>query len=103
MIAGSTVFYGYWTWAFTPLLFALVLLAFLTTSWTLSAAPGERRFRLGVSIVVLLIPLLFFKYTNFIWNDVLRPLVNLEWFALSGNLVYLDLPPGISYASLTLF
>jgi alginate O-acetyltransferase complex protein AlgI len=102
MIAGSTVFYGYWTWAFTPLPFALVLLAFLTTSWTLSAAPGERRFRLGVSIVVLLIPLLFFKYTNFIWNGVLRPLVNLEWLMPGGNLVNLALPLGISFVTFTL-
>ena len=57
MIAGSTVFYGYWNWIFTGLPFALVLLAFLTTWWTVSAAPGERRVRLGVSIVVLLMPL----------------------------------------------
>lgn len=102
MIAGSTVFYGYWTWAFTPLPFALVLLAFLTTSWTLSAAPGERRFRLGVSIVVLLIPLLFFKYTNFIWNDVLGLFINLENFTPGGKLVNFALPFGISFVTFTL-
>jgi alginate O-acetyltransferase complex protein AlgI len=102
MIAGSTVFYGYWTWAFTPLLFVLVLLAFLSTSWTVSAAPGERRFRLGVSVVVLLIPLLFFKYTNFIWNDMLGPLMSLEGFTPGGKLVNLALPLGISFVTFTL-
>jgi alginate O-acetyltransferase complex protein AlgI len=103
MIAGSTVFYGYWTWAFTPLPFALVLLAFLTTSWTISAsAPRERRFRLGASIVVLLIPLLFFKYTNFLWNDVLGPLISREGFTPGGKLIDLALPLGVSFVTFTL-
>ena len=102
MIAGSTVFYGYWNWAFTGLPFALVLLAFLTTFWTVSAAPGERRFRLAVSIVVLLMPLLFFKYTNFVWNDVLGALINLQGVAPGGRLINFALPLGISFVTFTL-
>ena len=102
MIAGSTVFYGYWNWIFTGLPFALVLLAFLTTWWTVSAAPGERRLRLGVSIVVLLTPLLVFKYTNFIWHDVIGALVNLEGIAPDGRLLNFALPLGISFVTFTL-
>jgi alginate O-acetyltransferase complex protein AlgI len=102
MIAGSTVFYGYWNWVFTGLPFALVLLAFLTTWWTVSAAPGERRLRLGVSIVVLLTPLLVFKYTNFIWHDVIGAMVNLEGIAPDGRLLNFALPLGISFVTFTL-
>jgi alginate O-acetyltransferase complex protein AlgI len=98
MIAGSAVFYGYWNWAFTGLPFLLVLLAFLTARWTVSAAAGGRRARLAVSVAVLLIPLLFFKYTNFIWNDVIGAVVDLP----RGAPLSLALPLGISFVTFTL-
>jgi len=98
MIAGSAIFYGYWNWAFTGLPFVLVLLAFVGTTWTLAAPKDARRLRLAVSIAVLLLPLLFFKYTNFIWNDVLGPLFH----SGGGKVVNLALPLGISFVTFTL-
>src|SRR6185436_4369949 len=99
MIAGSAVFYGYWNWAFAGLPFALVFLAWLATRWTVAVPPGERRLRLSIGIVVLLMPLLFFKYTNFIWSNVLGVLVNVEEMAPGGKLVSLALPLGISFVT----
>jgi len=102
MIAGSAVFYGYWNWAFAGLPFALVFLAWLATRWTVAVPPGERRLRLSIGIVVLLMPLLFFKYTNFIWSNVLGVLVNVEGMAPGGKLISLALPLGISFVTFTL-
>jgi len=102
MIAGSAVFYGYWNWAFAWLPFLLVVLAFLTTSWTMSAAPAHRRLRLAIGVAVLLAPLLFFKYTNFIWKDVIGAFVDVERFAPGGTAMTLPLPLGISFVTFTL-
>jgi alginate O-acetyltransferase complex protein AlgI len=102
MIAGSAVFYGYWNWAFSGLPFLLALLAFLGTGWTASADGGERRVRLAVTIVALLMPLLVFKYTNFIWNDMLAALVNFGGILPRAKLVNLVLPIGISFVTFTL-
>jgi D-alanyl-lipoteichoic acid acyltransferase DltB (MBOAT superfamily) len=102
MIAGSAMFYGYWNWAFAGLPFLLVLLALLATWFTVSADPRQRRFRLAIGVVVLLMPLLFFKYTNFIWTDVIGALVDLEGIARRGKLLTVPLPLGISFVTFTL-
>src|SRR5262249_43233171 len=46
---------------------------------------------------VLFLPLLFFKYTNFIARDVVGPVVG--WH---GNLIDLPLPLGVSFVTFTL-
>ena len=94
MIAGSAVFYGYWNWVFTGLPFVLVLLAFVTTWWTVAAGPEGRYARLAVGVVALLLPLLVFKYTNFIVNDLLG--------VSDGKLITVALPLGISFVTFTL-
>lgn len=102
MIAGSGVFYGYWNWAYAGLPLALTLLTFAATAWTTSAAPERRRWRLGISVLILLLPLLFFKYTNFIWNDVIGAVSRLAGVANDERLLSLGLPLGISFVTFTL-
>jgi alginate O-acetyltransferase complex protein AlgI len=107
MIAGSAVFYGYWNWAFSGLPFVIALLAFFLTKWTMAADPmsvgvAGRKLRLGISVVVLLTPLLFFKYTNFIWTEVLGALAGLGGVAVGGKIVTVGLPLGISFVTFTL-
>lgn len=102
LIAGSAVFYGYWNWAYTGLPFALALLTFAATCWTLSAAPEARKRRLGISVVVVLLPLLFFKYTNFIWNEVIGRLASVVGITTGEKILSLGLPLGISFVTFTL-
>jgi alginate O-acetyltransferase complex protein AlgI len=102
MIAGSAVFYGYWNWAYAGLPFVLALMTFIATSWTTSAAPENRRWRLRISTLVLLTPLLFFKYTNFIWNDLIGVMSRQAGVVTGGRLLNLGRPLGISFVTFTL-
>jgi alginate O-acetyltransferase complex protein AlgI len=102
MIAGSAVFYGYWNWSYAGLPFVLALMTFIATSWTTSAVTENRGWRLGVSILVLLTPLLFFKYTNFIWNDLIGAVSRQAGAVTGGRLLNLGLPLGISFVTFTL-
>lgn len=102
MIAGSAVFYGYWNWAYAGLPFVLTLATFVATQWTGSAKQEHRKWRLGISILVLLAPLLFFKYTNFIWNDVIGGISSPAGLTTGGRLLSLGLPLGISFVTFTL-
>jgi alginate O-acetyltransferase complex protein AlgI len=97
MIAGSAVFYGYWNWTYAGLPFGLVLVTHLATCWTVSMPPDQRRLRLVVSIVALLMPLMVFKYANFIWRDVLGAAGS----SLPDRLVTVGLPLGISFITFT--
>jgi len=102
MIAGSAVFYGYWNWAYAGLPLALTLVTFAATAWTTSVVPEQRRWRLGISVVMLLTPLMFFKYTNFIWNEMVGAVGRLAGVAIDGRLLSLGLPLGISFVTFTL-
>jgi len=101
IIIGSAIFYGYWNPVYTILPFALTFVGWAGALW-IERADEHSRYRLWVTIVVLLLPLVFFKYTNFFMNDVLAPLLglNLE----TGNRVYVDLalPLGISFVTFTI-
>src|SRR5690349_9705645 len=102
MIAGSAVFYGYWNWAYAGLPLALTLVTFAATAWTTSVVAEQRRWRLGISVVMLLTPLMFFKYTNFIWNEMVGAVGRLAGVAIDGRLLSLGLPLGISFVTFTL-
>ena len=102
MIAGSAVFYGYWNWAYAGLPFVLAFATFAATSWTLSAEPRRCTWRLAISIAVLLCPLLFFKYTNFLWNEVIGTVARLAGLPTGAKLLNLGLPLGISFVTFTL-
>src|SRR5258708_25717987 len=66
--------------------------------WMESAPdPSARKRRATVAIVVLFVPLLVFKYTNFVYRDVLGPI--LGW---RGTLLNLPLPLGVSFVTFTL-
>src|SRR5262245_62106642 len=75
IIIGSTVFYAWWKFEYVWLPYLLTMTAYLAVLWiegTKDAA--RRRFRLLVSLFALFIPLFFFKYTDFIYRDVLGPI-----------------------------
>ena len=98
IIAGSTVFYAWWRVAYTWLPYALMATAYLGAIW-MERAPDEvgRRRRAALAIVVLFLPLLVFKYTDFVYRDVLGP-----FFGWRGTLLGLPLPLGVSFVTFTL-
>jgi alginate O-acetyltransferase complex protein AlgI len=102
MIVGSSVFYGYWNWAYAGLPVALTLVGFFLTDFVVGANAAHRSWRLGLSVAVLLIPLVFFKYTNFFWNEFLVPLTRAAGLQTGGRLLDLGLPLGISFLTFTL-
>src|SRR5258708_7333110 len=67
LIAASLVYYGYWDVRFVPLLVGLAL-----ANWLLARAfaAGYGRFWLDLGIVLNLAALGFFKYTNFLLENI---------------------------------
>jgi alginate O-acetyltransferase complex protein AlgI len=113
MIAGSTIFYGYWSWtnpsfniywtlAYAALPLGLTLVAYFVTDFLLSTGAAKSRWRVGLSFALLLAPLIFFKYTNFILNEVLAPLARSLDRPANGHVLDLVLPLGISFLTFTL-
>jgi alginate O-acetyltransferase complex protein AlgI len=98
IIAGSTFFYAWWRVEYTWLPYALMATAYFGVIW-IESAPDDaaRRRRTTAAIGALFMPLLFFKYTDFVYRDVLGPL-----FGWHGTLLNLPLPLGVSFVTFTL-
>jgi alginate O-acetyltransferase complex protein AlgI len=98
IIGGSTVFYAWWRVEYTWLPYALMAVAYFGVRWMEAAAdPATRKRRATTALVVLFLPLLVFKYTDFVYRDVLGPMVG--W---RGTLLNLPLPLGVSFVTFTL-
>jgi alginate O-acetyltransferase complex protein AlgI len=117
IIVGSTFFYGYWDWRFIPLPFCLLAVAHVGV-WAMDATddPGSRRRRLFTTVALLLLPLIFFKYVNFLYRDVyglIFPLATssatldiafgwkLTLFPTPEKLLDVILPLGVSFVTFT--
>jgi alginate O-acetyltransferase complex protein AlgI len=95
IICGSTIFYAWWKVEYAWLPYALMAIGYGGARWiegTKSA--GGRRARAATAIVLLFLPLVFFKYTNFIYEDVLGPITGTH-----GKLIELSLPLGVSFVT----
>ena len=98
IIAGSAIFYAWWKVEYAWLPFLLAATAYYGVAWMERAPdPARRKRRAAIAITVLFMPLVAFKYTNFIYRDVLGPL--LDW---RGSLLDLSLPLGVSFVTFTL-
>ena len=98
IICGSTIFYAWWRIEYTWLPYALMAIAYGGVLWMERGADrSQRKRRATLAIVVLFVPLLFFKYTNFVYRDVLGPV-----FGWHGTLLHLPLPLGVSFITFTL-
>jgi alginate O-acetyltransferase complex protein AlgI len=98
IICGSTIFYAWWKAEYAWLPYALMATAYSGVLWMerATSAAGRKR-RVTLTIVALFLPLLFFKYTNFLYRDVLGPL-----FGWQGSVLNLPLPLGVSFVTFTL-
>jgi alginate O-acetyltransferase complex protein AlgI len=107
IVVGSTIFYGWWSvtkfdgwwkWASIFLPHALMLLAWAGALWMNRAATAEgRRARMIAVVAALLAPLAVVKYADFLFRELVTPV-----FGLSGTIVGLSLPLGISFVTFTL-
>lgn len=97
IIAGSTIFYAWWKLEYVWLPYLLMAIAYFGVIWMMDAKlePSRKR-RAGIVIALLFVPLVFFKYTNFIYNDVLGALTG------GGKVLNLTLPLGVSFVTFTL-
>jgi alginate O-acetyltransferase complex protein AlgI len=117
IILGSTFFYGYWDYRFTPLPFVLLGIAYVGVWWMgRTQVEAARRHRMIATVALLLVPLAFFKYANFLYRDaygLFFPLVETPWafdlplgatltlFPTADKLVDTVLPLGISFVTFT--
>lgn len=98
IIVGSAVFYAWWKVDYLWLPFLLMLIAYGGVAFIERAAtPQGRKGRLIATLIALFAPLIFFKYTDFFYRDVLGPI-----FGWDGKLVDLALPLGVSFITFTL-
>ena len=116
LLVASLFFYGFWSWKFALMLLASALVnhAAAVRMFRMPKEGGERpRRRLLVAIVVLNIGLLgFFKYTGFLFSDMIFPLLqpicramgpsSVAWLVQVQETVYpwlskIVLPVGISF------
>jgi alginate O-acetyltransferase complex protein AlgI len=97
IIAGSTIFYAWWKLEYVWLPYLLMAIAYFGVIWMMDAKlePSRKR-RAGIVIALLFVPLVVFKYTNFIYNDVLGALTG------GGKVLNLTLPLGVSFVTFTL-
>src|ERR1700733_6584954 len=98
IIVGSTVFYAWWKVSYVWLPYLLMAIAYLGVLW-IEAATEERarKRRLLITIVTLFIPLVLFKYTDFLYRDVFGPLLGFH-----NKILDLPLPLGVSFVTFTL-
>src|SRR5438105_1029895 len=98
IICGSTVFYAWWKVEYAWLPYLLMAIAYFGVLWMeRTAEPSARKLRAGLTIAVLFVPLVVFKYTDFFYRDVFGPV-----FDLHDKLLNLPLPLGVSFVTFTL-
>jgi alginate O-acetyltransferase complex protein AlgI len=98
IICGSTIFYAWWKVAYTWLPYFLMAVAYIGAIWIDRATQSvSRKWRTFVTIAFLFFPLLLFKYTDFIYRDVLGP-----FFDWHGKILDIPLPLGVSFVTFTL-
>lgn len=98
ILVGSTIFYAYWKIDYVWVPYALILIA-LVGGQLIDGATRQkvRRARLACTIVLLLMPLGYFKYFDFFYLSVVGPLLGTQ-----NKIVELPLPLGISFITFTL-
>ncbi len=98
IICGSSIFYAWWKIEYIWLPYFLMAIAYGGMRW-IERAPStwKRRARFVATLIVLFLPLVIFKYTNFFYQDVLGPI-----FGWQGHLLDVPLPLGVSFVTFTL-
>ena len=97
LLVVSYVFYGWWDYRFLGLIFLSSLVDYVASRQIGAATrPGVRKAWVGLSLLVNLGALMFFKYFNF-FADSLQELAGLAGITLDAITLNIILPVGISF------
>ena len=96
IIFGSLFFYAYWNLLYVFIPIFLALTAWFASVWINNEKKiNYKRFKLFLSLIILLLPLVFFKYSEFFITGIINiKNININWFPNS-------LPIGISFITFT--
>ncbi|WP_445367066.1 MBOAT family O-acyltransferase [Methylomonas sp. BW4-1] len=98
IILGSTIFYGWWRIEYIWLPYLLTAIAYLGVIWMNGAVnPVARKRRAVACVIGLFLPLVFYKYTDFFFRELIGPFIGMQ-----DNLLNLPLPLGLSFVTFTL-
>jgi alginate O-acetyltransferase complex protein AlgI len=98
ILIGSTFFYAYYRPGYVWIPMTLCAIAYAGAIWIeQDRDPAQRKMKLSCILPVMLAPLIFYKYTDFIITSVLGP-----FFGWSHKVINLPLPLGISFFTFTL-
>ena len=79
IIAGSTIFYAWWKVEYVWVPYLLMAIAYFGVQWIAGAREHTaRKGRMLITVILLFLPLLFFKYTSI-------PSVSEKWLAKAGG------------------
>lgn len=96
IILGSTLFYAYWDPYYIWVPYLLTFLSYIGALWIDVTNKKTKQLRMLTVISILLLPLLLVKYSHFLYNDLLSPILHLG----SADLK-LSLPLGLSFITFT--
>lgn len=96
IIIGSTFFYSYKRVEDIWIPFFLAIIGFYGGNLIHNHFHLKRKLSLIFTLIILYLPLLFYKYKDFIYNDLIVPI-----FGLKEQLFYSNLPLGISFITFT--
>ncbi len=98
IIAGSLIFYGYWNPFYLWLPLVLICIAYAgALGMHRAVSEPQKKARFISTLIVLFLPLIFFKYTNFFYNAWRS-----AWSMPEEPLMSVTLPLGISFITFTL-
>jgi alginate O-acetyltransferase complex protein AlgI len=98
IICGSTVFYSWWNVAYAWVPYLLAAIAYCgMLSQQRATDPQTRKRGALVAVALLFVPLIVFKYADFLYNDVFG-----AFGGTRDDLLKLPLPLGVSFITFTL-
>lgn len=98
IVLGSTFFYGYWLPVYSVIPYLLFFIGWSGAIFISKEIKNSARLCKTILVITLLtIPLIFFKYFNFIYSDIFNFMVN-----DTNSFFNLALPIGISFITFTM-
>jgi D-alanyl-lipoteichoic acid acyltransferase DltB (MBOAT superfamily) len=96
LLVASMLFYASWDYRYLVIIFAIAAVAYVYGHACRNLAGKPARWALASAIVLILLPLIFFKYANFILDN-LAPAFSVFGTPSPGRISSLILPLGISF------